>query len=81
MKKEIQLGLIVLAIGLSGAQTAISPEAIVFATFAEQESDLARIQVMIESVRAFAGPFKDAPIWVYLPEGMLASESEHLEKI
>jgi hypothetical protein len=56
-------------------------ERIVFATFAEKESDLERIRVMIESIRTFAGQFKDAPVWVYLTEPVLASESEHLEKI
>jgi endonuclease/exonuclease/phosphatase family metal-dependent hydrolase len=54
---------------------------IIFATFAEQQSDLARIQIMIESIRAFAGRFSNAPVWVYLTEGLLASGSEHLEEI
>lgn len=70
-----------MGIGLAGAQTAAAPTKIVFATFAEQESDLARVHIMIESIRAFAGRFKDAPVWVYLTEGLLASESEHLEEI
>jgi hypothetical protein len=67
-----------MAFALAGAQTATAPAEIVFATFAEQESDLARVRIMIESIRTFAGRFKDAPVWVYLTERLLASESEHL---
>ncbi len=58
-----------------------SRQPLILATFAEQESDLARIQIMIESIRTFAGRFKDVPVWVYLTEGLLASESEYLERI
>jgi hypothetical protein len=54
---------------------------IVFATFAEQETDLARVHIMIESIQRFGGRFKAAPIWVYVTEGVLASESEFLEEI
>ena len=54
---------------------------LILATFAEQESDLARIHLMIESLRTFGGRHKDAPVWVYLTEGILASESEHLAEI
>jgi len=81
IKKIIILGWMTMAFGLAGAQLATVQTEIVFATFAEQESDLERIRVMIESIRAFAGRFKDAPVWVYLTEGLLASESEHLEEI
>jgi len=81
MKEKIQIGLIMMATVLAGAQTNAASTEIIFATFAEQESDLARIQIMIESVRAFAGRFKEAPVWVYLTEGLLASESEYLETI
>jgi len=56
-------------------------EPFLVATFAEQESDLARTRLMIESLRTFGGRFKDAPVWVYLTEGLLASESEHLGEI
>jgi hypothetical protein len=81
IQKIIILGWMAIALGLAGAQTATAPTEIVFATFVEQESDLARVQIMIESVRAFAGRFKEAPVWVYLTEGLLASESEYLETI
>jgi len=58
-----------------------SRQPLILATFAEQEMDLARVQLMIESLRAFGGRFQDAPVWVYLTEGLLASESEHLAGI
>jgi len=54
---------------------------LILATFAEQEPDLARIHIMMESIRTFAGRLKDVPVWIYLTEGLLASESEHLEEI
>ena len=71
----------VMAFSLAGGHTSGTHTKIIFATFAEQESDLARIQVMIESIQAFAGRFKDAPIWIYLTEGLLASESDLLPTI
>jgi hypothetical protein len=61
--------------------SARSRHPLMIATFAEQESDLARIHLMIESLRAFGGRFKEAPVWVYLTEGLLASESEHLGEV
>lgn len=81
MKKIVQLGLAVMAAFLAGAQADAAQTKIIFATFAEQESDLARIHIMIDSIRGFAGRFNKAPVWVYLTEGLLASESEHLEEI
>jgi hypothetical protein len=81
MKRMIRLVLIVLAVGLTGNQPSAAASEIIFAAFAEQESDLARVQLMIESLRTFGGRFKDVPVWVYLTEGLLASESEHLEGI
>jgi hypothetical protein len=58
-----------------------SGQLLILATFAEQESELARVHLMIESLRTFGGRFKDAPVWVYLTEALLASESEHLGEI
>jgi hypothetical protein len=81
VKKMIFMAWMAMAFGLAGAQTNAARAKIIFATFAEQESDLERIQIMIESIRTFAGRFKDAPIWVYLTEGLLASESDLLPKI
>jgi len=81
IKKIIAWGWLALAISPAGTQAAAVQTKIVFATFAEQELDLGRVQFMIESIRTFAGRFKDAPVWVYLTEGLLASESEYLGEI
>ncbi|HUU38850.1 MAG TPA: hypothetical protein VMW46_11690 [Candidatus Desulfaltia sp.] len=81
IKKIIILGWMAMALSLAGAPTTAVQTKIIFATFAEQESDLARIHIMIESIQAFTGRFKDAPIWVYLTEGLLASESDLLEEV
>ena len=51
------------------------------ATFVEQSPDLARTRLMIESLRTFGGRRKDAPVWVYLTDGLLASESEDWREI
>ncbi|MFZ2055595.1 MAG: hypothetical protein WAU81_15505 [Candidatus Aminicenantales bacterium] len=81
VKKMILIACLAIALGLAVAPaTAVQPK-MIFATFAEQELDLERIRIMIESIHTFAGRFKDAPVWVYLTEGLLASESEFLEEI
>lgn len=86
-KKMTARGFLTIGLALAMALTwVIAPataaqQRMIFATFAEQESDLAGIRIMIKSIRRFAGRFKDAPVWVYLTEGMLASESEFLEEI
>ena len=77
----IVIGWTAIASDLTGVPANAVDTEIIFATFAEQESDLERIHIMIDSIRTFAGRFKDAPIWVYLTEGLLASESEQLEEI
>jgi hypothetical protein len=75
------LGWMALAVSLAGSPAPSVKTPIVFATFAEQERDLERIHIMLDSIRTFAGRHKDVAVWVYLTEGMLASESEHLEGI
>jgi hypothetical protein len=66
---------------LAGAPTNAAHAKIIFATFAEQESDLERVHIMIKSIRTFAGRYSDAPIWVCVTDALLASESELLEEI
>lgn len=82
IKKRVSLGWLALAFSLAGARSsaAVHPQ-IIIATFAEQEPDLESIRVMIESIRTYAGRFKDSPVWVYLTEPLLGSKSGHLEKI
>ncbi len=81
VKRMLILGCVAVMLGLPGSPAVALQDEIIFATFAEQEPDLARIRIMIESIRAFAGRFKDAPVWVYVTEGVLASESRFLEEI
>jgi hypothetical protein len=81
LKKIARLGFFTMAFVLARTQMPAAPAKIVFATFGEQESDLKRIRIMIESLRAFGGRLKEAPVWVCLTEGLLASESEHLAEI
>lgn len=40
---------------------------IIFGTFAESGEQLQHVYFMVESVREFAGRYKDAPVWVYIP--------------
>ena len=43
---------------------------IIFATFAEDTNSLRNVTLMAKSIRTFAGRYKDAPILVYMPEGL-----------
>jgi hypothetical protein len=74
-------GLAAIVLGLAIVPAAIGQQKMIIATFGEQELDLERIRIMIDSIHTFAGRFKDAPVWVYLTEGMLASESKLLDEI
>lgn len=42
-------------------------ENIVFATFAQDESELEQALVLARSLRTFGGDMKEAPFWLYLP--------------
>lgn len=81
IKKMTVRGFLTIALGLAILPAAMAQQKMVVATFAEQELDLERIRIMIDSLRTFAGQFKNFPVWVYLTEGMLASESKFLEEI
>jgi hypothetical protein len=54
---------------------------IIFAAFAEGDEQLYHVQVMVESVRKFAGNFRDAPIWIFTPEGSCDKHKGILAKI
>jgi hypothetical protein len=47
---------------------------LVFAVFAEDREQLGHALFLTESVRAFAGSRRDAPVWVYVPQALAASE-------
>lgn len=81
IKKMIVRGFLAIAIVVAIIPATKAQQKMIVATFAEQELDLERIRLMIESLHTFAGRFKDTPVWVYLTEGVLASESRLLEEI
>jgi hypothetical protein len=62
-----------------GAQS--MKQKIVFGTFAETGEQLQHAFFLVESAREFAGKFKDAPIWVYIPKDLESGNKPLLEKI
>lgn len=46
-------------------------QSIIFGTFAETEEQLQHTLYLVESLRTFAGRYKDAPIWVFIPPHLL----------
>jgi hypothetical protein len=53
---------------------------IIFAGFAEGAEQISHMLVFAESVRKFAGDFRDAPVWIYVPEGSRKKYEEILAK-
>jgi hypothetical protein len=49
-------------------------QTVVFATIAEDTTSLRYVLVLAESIRTFAGRLKDAPIWVYAPQDVVAMD-------
>jgi len=66
-----------------GMDNSISNRAhkIIFAGFAEGSEQLSHMLVFVESVRKFAGSFRDAPIWIYVPEASTEKYKKILDKI
>jgi hypothetical protein len=67
----------IIALLLVGCQTADRNSAdqwseggqpMVFASFANSAETFAHTLILAESIRTFGGRFKDAPVWVYIPE-------------
>jgi len=54
---------------------------IVFAVFAETEEQKIHAGILAESLRAFAGKLRNAPIWIYMPEGLLKADNGFIEKM
>jgi hypothetical protein len=54
---------------------------IIFAGFAEGTEQLSHMLVFVESVRKFAGRFRDAPVWIYVPEGSSEKYTKILDKL
>jgi hypothetical protein len=49
---------------------------IIFATFAEDAGSLGNVHLMAQSIRAFGGRYKDAPIRAYMPTELAEQEAE-----
>ncbi|MBN2227733.1 MAG: hypothetical protein JW763_10260 [candidate division Zixibacteria bacterium] len=56
-------------------------DAVVFATFAQDDESLIHIVYLAESIREFGGICKDAPIWVYLPDDFRAIDSGFYDRL
>jgi hypothetical protein len=54
---------------------------IVFATFAEDTSSLRNVLLMAESIRAFGGRYRDAPVRVYMPVDLAEDDGDTLGKL
>ena len=54
---------------------------IVFATYAESEEELLHARYLAESIRAFAGKYSDAPVWVYVPATLAEKADSALEDL
>ncbi len=54
---------------------------VIFAAFAAGEEQLQHALVLAESLRTFGGKYMDAPVWVYVPEEYLASDSSIISKL
>ena len=54
---------------------------IIFAAFAEGAEQLYHAQVFVESIRKFAGSFRNAPVWIYTPQDSREKQAKILEKI
>ncbi|UCC78526.1 MAG: hypothetical protein JSW64_09590 [Candidatus Zixiibacteriota bacterium] len=51
-------------------------QSIIFGTFAETGEQLRHALFLVESVRTFAGKYKDAPIWVCIPPHLLGKNRQ-----
>jgi hypothetical protein len=58
----------------------VKTQKIIFAGFAEGAEQLSHMLVFVESVRKFAGSFRNAPVWIYVPEGSKEKHKKILEK-
>jgi hypothetical protein len=65
---------------LSCTSGSANKHAIIFAAFAEDEEQLYHTLVLAESIRTFAGRYKDAPIWIYVPERLIEMENRMHQK-
>lgn len=56
-------------------------QAFIFGVFAEGDEQLKHALILVESIRTFAGSFRNSPVWVYVPEGSLKNIDAIKEKL
>jgi len=54
---------------------------LIFASYAEDTSDVRSLLACVESIRAFAGKFSHAPFWIYMPDSLLPVARTIFEKV
>lgn len=54
---------------------------VVFAAYAEDAEQLRHVYFLVESIRTFAGKFRNAPVWVYLPGNLLREDTLAAEQL
>jgi hypothetical protein len=54
---------------------------IIFASFAENQEQLYHSLILAESLRTFAGKFRNAPIWIYIPESLKKINKKVLSRL
>lgn len=52
------------------------PQPIIFASFAENLQQVEHVRLLATSIRTFAGAYKDAPVRLYTPAGLIGEGSE-----
>jgi hypothetical protein len=67
----------------AGAGKPPSPDSqpIIFASFAENPQQVEHVQLLATSIRTFADAYKDAPVRLYVPAGLIVEGSETLDSL
>ncbi|UCD17820.1 MAG: hypothetical protein JSV44_02645 [Candidatus Zixiibacteriota bacterium] len=55
--------------------------AIIFAIYSESDEALFHARLLAESIRTFAGKYKDSPVWVYIPENLQGRTDETINEM
>ncbi len=66
--------LAVMAVADGAGAAPARPAPLVFAVFADDAEQLDHALVLTESIRTFAGAWKSAPVWIYAPPELVASQ-------
>jgi hypothetical protein len=56
-------------------------QSIIFCSYAENADQVHYLMPMVESIRTFAGKYKDATIWVYIPPALREKEAEKVKEL